>query len=129
MLAAEFARELEDYGRIYMHRFRPTYPMHARPIDAYPARCRQTAAIMVMIQNNLDPAVAQFPHELITYGGNGAVFQNWAQYRLTVRYPHGTTYTYDVSPEFRVEIDGRKLRVRELQRGDTLTWTPLSGCL
>lgn len=84
-LAPEFARELHDYGRIYMYRFRPTYPMYARPIDHYPARSRQAAAIMMMIQNNLDPRVAQHPHELITYGGNGAVFQNWAQYLLTMR--------------------------------------------
>lgn len=85
-LAPEFARELEDYGRIYMYRLRPGYDMYARPIDDYPARSRQAAAIMMMIQNNLDPAVAQHPHELITYGGNGAVFQNWAQYRLTMKY-------------------------------------------
>ena len=86
VLAPEFAQELEAYGRIYMYRFRPTYEMYARPIDAYPARCRQAAAIMAMIQNNLDPRVAQHPHELITYGGNGAVFQNWAQYRLAMQY-------------------------------------------
>lgn len=85
-LAPEFAAELRDYGRIYMYRFRPTYAMHAHPIDHYPARSRQAAAIMMMIQNNLDPAVAQHPHELITYGGNGAVFQNWAQYLLTMSY-------------------------------------------
>ena len=85
-LAPEFARELRDYGRIYMYRFRPDYPMYARPIDEYPAKCRQAAAIMAMIQNNLDPRVAQHPHELITYGGNGAVFQNWAQYRLAMKY-------------------------------------------
>ena len=85
-LAPEFAQELHDYGRIYMYRLRPTYDMHARPIDEYPARSRQAAAIMMMIQNNLDPAVAQHPHELITYGGNGAVFQNWAQYRLVMKY-------------------------------------------
>lgn len=85
-LAPEFARELQDYGRIYMYRFRPAYPMYARPIDEYPARSRQAAAIMMMIQNNLDPRVAQHPHELITYGGNGAVFQNWAQYLLTMKY-------------------------------------------
>lgn len=85
-LAPEFAKELHDYGRIYMYRFRPTYDMHARPISEYPARSRQAAAIMLMIQNNLDKAVAQHPHELITYGGNGAVFQNWAQYRLTMKY-------------------------------------------
>jgi urocanate hydratase len=86
VLAPEFARELEEYGRIYMYRFRPTYEMYARPIDEYPAKCRQAAAIMAMIQNNLDPRVAQHPHELITYGGNGAVFQNWAQYLLTMQY-------------------------------------------
>jgi urocanate hydratase len=86
-LAPEFAEELERDGRIYMRRLRPTeYEMRARPIDEYPARCRQAAAIMLMIQNNLDPAVAQHPHELVTYGGNGTVFQNWAQYRLTMRY-------------------------------------------
>ncbi len=86
LLAPEFADELRRYGRIYMYRYRPDYPMYARPIDAYPAKSRQAAAIMMMIQNNLDPAVAQHPHELITYGGNGAVFQNWAQYLLTMRY-------------------------------------------
>ena len=86
VLAPEFAQELEEYGRIYMYRFRPAYPMFARPIDEYPAQCRQAAAIMAMIQNNLDPRVAQHPHELITYGGNGAVFQNWAQYLLTMQY-------------------------------------------
>ena len=85
-LAPEFAQELETYGRIYMYRFRPTYAMYARPIGEYPARCTQAAAIMAMIQNNLDPRVAQHPHELITYGGNGAVFQNWAQYLLTMQY-------------------------------------------
>ncbi len=86
VLAKEFANELKTYGRIYMFRFRPQYKMFARPIDQYPAHCRQAAAIMMMIQNNLDPAVAQHPHELITYGGNGAVFQNWAQYLLTMKY-------------------------------------------
>ncbi len=86
VLAPEFAKELRDYGRIYMYRFRPTYEMHARPIEDYPARSRQAAAIMMMIQNNLDRAVAQHPHELITYGGNGAVFQNWAQYLLAMKY-------------------------------------------
>ena len=85
-LAPEFAEELRKYGRIYMYRYRPDYPMHARHIDDYPAKSRQAAAIMLMIQNNLDPRVAQHPHELITYGGNGAVFQNWAQYRLTMKY-------------------------------------------
>lgn len=85
-LATEFAQELETYGRIYMYRFRPDYPMFARGIDEYPAKCKQAAAIMLMIQNNLDPAVAQHPHELITYGGNGAVFMNWAQYRLVMKY-------------------------------------------
>lgn len=85
-LAPEFAQELHDYGRIYMYRYRPAYPMYARSIDCYPARSRQAAAIMMMIQNNLDPRVAQHPHELITYGGNGAVFQNWAQYRLAMKY-------------------------------------------
>ena len=86
VLAKEFAQELHDYGRIYMYRFRPTYKMYARPIDEYPAKSKQAAAIMLMIQNNLDYAVAQHPHELITYGGNGAVFQNWAQYLLTMQY-------------------------------------------
>ncbi|MFN0213664.1 MAG: urocanate hydratase [Saprospiraceae bacterium] len=85
-LAAEFADELQRYGRIYMHRFRPEYAMHSRPVSEYPHRSRQAAAIMLMIQNNLDPKVAKHPHELITYGGNGAVFQNWAQYLLTMRY-------------------------------------------
>ena len=86
VLAPEFAEELKEYGRIYMYRFRPDYEMYARPIENYPARSRQAAAIMLMIQNNLDKAVAQHPHELITYGGNGAVFQNWAQYLLTMQY-------------------------------------------
>ena len=85
-LAAEFADELKRYGRIYMYRLRPDYEMKARNIDEYPAHSRQAAAIMLMINNNLDYAVAQHPHELITYGGNGAVFQNWAQYRLTMQY-------------------------------------------
>lgn len=85
-LAVEFLEELREYGRIYMYRFRPTYPMHARPISEYPAQSEQAAAIMLMIQNNLDPAVAQHPNELITYGGNGAVFQNWAQYLVTMKY-------------------------------------------
>ena len=86
VLAEEFAKELKEYGRIYMYRFRPDYEMYARPIDEYPAKSRQAAAIMAMIQNNLDYRVAQHPHELITYGGNGAVFQNWAQYRLAMQY-------------------------------------------
>ena len=85
-LAPEFARELAAYGRIYMYRFRPDYAMYARPLDVYPHRSEQAAAIMLMIQNNLDPAVAQHPHELIVYGGNGAIFQNWAQYRLAMKY-------------------------------------------
>lgn len=85
-LAREFYSELQEYGRIYMYRFRPQYKMYARPINEYPAKCKQAAAIMLMIQNNLDAAVAQHPHELITYGGNGAVFQNWAQYLLTMQY-------------------------------------------
>lgn len=85
-LAPEFAEELRRYGRIYMYRYRPDYEIYARPIDAYPARSRQAAAIMLMIQNNLDPKVAQHPYELIIYGGNGAIFQNWAQYRLVMKY-------------------------------------------
>src|SRR6056297_622743 len=85
-LATEFAEELKTSGRIYMHRFKPDYEMFARPISEYPAKTHQARAIMVMIQNNLDPAVAQHPHELITYGGNGAVFQNWAQYLLAMKY-------------------------------------------
>ena len=85
-LLPEFKNELETYGRIYMYRLRPDYKMYARPIDAYPAQSKQAAAIMLMIQNNLDYAVAQHPHELITYGGNGGVFSNWAQYRLTMKY-------------------------------------------
>ncbi|MBK9339091.1 MAG: urocanate hydratase [Lewinellaceae bacterium] len=102
-LAPEFADELGRYGRIYMHRFRPDYPMHARPVAEYPARCPQAAAIMLMIQNNLDPKVAKHPHELITYGGNGAVFQNWAQYLLTMRYlsemtEHQTLVLYSGHP-------------------------------
>ncbi len=86
VLAPEFLQELQQYGRIYMYRFRPEYRMYARPIEEYPAKCLQAASIMLMIQNNLDYAIAQHPHELITYGGNGAVFQNWAQYLLTMRY-------------------------------------------
>lgn len=86
VLAKEFAEELAKYGRIYMYRFRPDYEMFARPIDEYPGKSIQAKSIMLMIQNNLDPAVAQHPHELITYGGNGAVFQNWAQYLLTMHY-------------------------------------------
>ncbi len=85
-LAGEFARELADYGRIYMYRFRPDYEIKARHIDEFPHKCRSAAAIMLMISNNLDVSVAQHPHELITYGGNGAVFQNWAQYRLIMKY-------------------------------------------
>ena len=85
-LAVEFAQELSEYGRIYMYRFQPDYKMYARSIDEYPAQSKHAAAIMLMIQNNLDPAVAQHPDELITYGGNGAVFQNWAQYLLTMQY-------------------------------------------
>ena len=85
-LLPEFKEELESYGRIYMYRFRPDYKIYARPISEYPGKCEQAKAIMLMIQNNLDYAVAQHPHELITYGGNGAVFQNWAQYLLTMKY-------------------------------------------
>lgn len=85
-LALEFAQELRDFGRIYMYRFKPSYEMYARPISEYPVKSIQAAGIMLMIQNNLDPAVAQHPDELITYGGNGAVFQNWAQYLLTMQY-------------------------------------------
>ncbi|MGC9330422.1 MAG: urocanate hydratase [Bacteroidales bacterium] len=86
ILAPEFANELKKYGRIYMYRFRPDYNMYARNIDWYPGKSLQARSIMVMIQNNLNPAVAQYPHELITYGGNGSVFQNWAQYLLTMKY-------------------------------------------
>ena len=85
-LAEEFAQELQEYGRVYMYRFKPNYDMYARPIEEYPAKSQQAAAIMLMIQNNLNPDVAQHPDELITYGGNGAVFQNWAQYLLTMQY-------------------------------------------
>ncbi|MDG1752785.1 MAG: urocanate hydratase [Thalassotalea sp.] len=85
-LATEFAQELKDFGRIYMYRFKPNYHMKARSISDYPAKCEQAAAIMLMVENNLDPAVAQHPEELITYGGNGAVFQNWAQYLLSMKY-------------------------------------------
>ena len=85
-LAVEFLEELKTFGRIYMYRFKPSYEMKARPISDYPAKTPQAAAIMLMIQNNLDPAVAQHPEELITYGGNGGVFQNWAQYVLTMKY-------------------------------------------
>ncbi|SNR70584.1 urocanate hydratase [Lutibacter agarilyticus] len=86
VLAKEFLNELKEYGRIYMYRFRPHYKMYARPINEYPGKCDQAKAIMHMIQNNLDPVVAQHPHELITYGGNGAVFQNWVQYILIMQY-------------------------------------------
>ena len=86
VLAEEFTEELKSYGRIYMYRFRPDYKIYARPVNEYPHRCKQAAAIMHMLSNNLDHAVAQHPHELITYGGNGAVFQNWAQYLLTMQY-------------------------------------------
>ena len=86
VLAKEFAQELEEYGRIYMYRFRPDYKITARSIDEFPHKSRQAAAIMLMLSNNLDYAVAQHPHELITYGGNGAAFQNWAQYLLTMQY-------------------------------------------
>ena len=85
-LLEDFKYELETYGRIYMYRYRPDYEIHARSIDEYPHNSKQAAAIMLMLSNNLDYAVAQHPHELITYGGNGAVFQNWAQYRLTMKY-------------------------------------------
>lgn len=102
-LAVEFAEELRNYGRIYMYRFRPDYPMYARPIEEYPGKLIQAKAIMLMIQNNLDPAVAQHPEELITYGGNGAVFQNWAQYLLTMKYlalmdDHQTLVMYSGHP-------------------------------
>jgi urocanate hydratase len=86
VLAAEFANELNIFGRIYMYRFKPDYKIYARPLEEYPAKSKQAAAIMLMIHNNLDNAVAQHPEELITYGGNGAVFQNWAQYLLTMQY-------------------------------------------
>ena len=86
VLAREFYKELKTYGRIYMYRYMPAQEIKAQPVDRYPAKSRQAAAIMLMIQNNLDPKVAKYPHELITYGGNGAVFQNWAQYRLTMKY-------------------------------------------
>ncbi len=102
-LAPEFAEELRTYGRIYMYRYRPRYEMKARPIGDYPHRSRQAAAIMLMIQNNLDPRVAQHPHELITYGGNGSVFMNWAQYRLVMKYlsemtDHQTLVMYSGHP-------------------------------
>lgn len=92
-LLSEFLEELKTLGRIYMHRFKPSYKMYARPIEEYPAKLKQAAAIMLMIQNNLDPAVAQHPEELITYGGNGSVFQNWAQYLLTMKYLSQITNT------------------------------------
>ncbi|MCS6974759.1 MAG: urocanate hydratase [Cyclobacteriaceae bacterium] len=103
ILAPEFYKELIDFGRIYMYRFRPHYDMYARPLHEYPCKTIQAGAIMLMIQNNLDPAVAQHPHELITYGGNGAVFQNWAQYLLTMKYlatmtHHQTLHMYSGHP-------------------------------
>ena len=85
-LGTEFLDELDSLGHIYMHRFRPSYPMYGRPIHEYAAKSRSAASIMMMIQNNLDPDVAQFPHELVTYGGNGTVFQNWAQYQIAMKY-------------------------------------------
>ena len=103
VLAQEFLEELKEKGRIYMYRFKPSYGMYARPLDEYPAKSRQAAAIMLMIQNNLDPAVAQHSEELITYGGNGSVFQNWAQYLLTMKYlsemtDHQTLHIYSGHP-------------------------------
>ena len=92
-LLPEFLEELNTYGRIYMHRLRPQYAMYARPINDYPSKTKQAAAIMLMIQNNLDPKVAKHPDELITYGGNGAVFQNWAQYLLVMKYLSEMTET------------------------------------
>ena len=86
ILGSEFSKELDDFGHIYMYRFRPDYEMFARTIEEYPAINHKAACIMLMIQNNLDPNVAQYPHELITYGGNGSVFQNWIQYRITMHY-------------------------------------------
>ena len=86
ILAQEFSSELNDFGRIYMYRYRPDYKIYARPINEYPGKSEQAKSIMLMIQNNLDHAIAQHPEELITYGGNGAVFQNWAQYLLTMKY-------------------------------------------
>ena len=124
VLAPEFAEELEKYGRIYMYRFRPEYEMFARNIQDYPHKSLQAAAIMLMITNNLDKAVAQHPHELITYGGNGAVFQNWAQYRLTMKYlsemtDEQTLVLYSGHPlgivpfrGFRMEDQGRGLYER-----------------
>ena len=86
ILGKEFSEELNNYGRIYMYRFQPDYKIFARPIDEYPGNSIQAKSIMLMIQNNLDPSIAQHPQELITYGGNGSVFQNWAQYLLTMQY-------------------------------------------
>ena len=86
ILSEEFLDELNQFGRIYMHRFKPDYKIHARSIEEYPYKSKKAAAVMLMIQNNLDPKVAQHPDELITYGGNGSVFQNWAQYRLCMKY-------------------------------------------
>ena len=97
-LLPEFSEELEKYGRIYMYRFKPTYKMYARDISEYPGKSEQAKAIMLMIQNNLDDAVAQHPNELITYGGNGAVFQNWAQYLLTMKYLSEMTILDRIQP-------------------------------
>ena len=103
-LGKEFLQELNSFGRITMQRYRPTeYEIKAHPISAYPAKSQQAASIMLMIMNNLDKRVAQFPHELITYGGNGSVFQNWAQYRLTMQYlcqmtDHQTLVMYSGHP-------------------------------
>ena len=101
ILAMEFRDELESYGRIYMYRFRPDYEISARSINDFPHHSRQAAAIMLMLSNNLDKAVAQHPHELITYGGNGAVFQNWAQYLLTMKYLATMTDEQTLSVVFR----------------------------
>lgn len=125
VLAREFAEELHKYGRIYMYRFRPDYEMYARPIEEYPHKSRQAAAIMVMIQNNLDKAVAQHPHELITYGGNGAVFQNWAQYLLTMQYlsqmtDDQTLVMYSGHPDGPVPVASRRsARDRNQRYGDS----------
>ena len=133
-LAPEFVAELKEHGRIYMYRFRPDYDMYARPITDYPYRSHQAASIMLMIQNNLDKTVAKHPHELITYGGNGAVFQNWAQYRLTMQYlatmtDHQTLVMYSGHPL------GRALELWRTSRGtasrqclpENLAWFSAGG--
>ncbi len=131
MLAPEFAAELKEFGRIYMYRFRPDYKMYARPWDQYPFQIPEAAAIMMMIQNNLDPDVAQHPHELITYGGNGAVFQNWAF--VPFRWVSCSADPRDlaITDDLATEVPGRlaKMAGPEIQQQlqDNITWIKGAG--